>query len=169
MSIFHPTYLILVAGVSNAFLAGDLFNLYVGFEILLVRQLRAAHPGRHRRADPGRRHVRRGPLLSSVLFLVAIAHDLRRHRHGQHGADLADQARRSCPRRPQLVLQVMLLRGLRHQGRGLPAVGLAARLLPDRAGAGHRGVRRPADQGRRLRDHPHRDAAVPRRRPSTRC
>jgi len=36
ISIFHPTYLILVAGVSNAFLAGDLFNLYVGFEILLT-------------------------------------------------------------------------------------------------------------------------------------
>ena len=30
VSIFHPTYLILVAGVSNAFLSGDLFNLYVG-------------------------------------------------------------------------------------------------------------------------------------------
>ena len=26
----------LIAGVSNAFLAGDLFNLYVGFEILLM-------------------------------------------------------------------------------------------------------------------------------------
>jgi len=36
LSVFHPTYLILVAGVSNAFLAGDLFNLYVGFEILLT-------------------------------------------------------------------------------------------------------------------------------------
>ena len=36
VSIFHPTFLVLVAGVSNAFLAGDLFNLYVGFEILLM-------------------------------------------------------------------------------------------------------------------------------------
>ena len=36
VSIFHPTYLILVAGVSNAFLTGDLFNLYVGFEIPLT-------------------------------------------------------------------------------------------------------------------------------------
>src|SRR4029453_3232241 len=35
LSIFHPTFLVLIAGVSNAFLAGDLFNLYVGFEILL--------------------------------------------------------------------------------------------------------------------------------------
>src|SRR3712207_7559698 len=30
VSIFHPTYLVLSAGVFNAFIAGDLFNLYVG-------------------------------------------------------------------------------------------------------------------------------------------
>ena len=36
LSIFLPTYLVLTAGICNAFLAGDLFNLYVGFEILLV-------------------------------------------------------------------------------------------------------------------------------------
>ncbi|MGB2767617.1 MAG: Na+/H+ antiporter subunit D, partial [Propionicimonas sp.] len=35
VSIFHPTFLLLVAGVSNAFLAGDLFNLFVSFELLL--------------------------------------------------------------------------------------------------------------------------------------
>ena len=49
VSIFHPTYLILVAGVSNAFLAGDLFNLYVGLRDPADRQLRADDPGRHRR------------------------------------------------------------------------------------------------------------------------
>ena len=36
VSIFYPSYLILAAGIFNAFIAGDLFNLYVGFEILLV-------------------------------------------------------------------------------------------------------------------------------------
>lgn len=36
VSIFYPAYLILGAGIFNAFIAGDLFNLYVGFEILLV-------------------------------------------------------------------------------------------------------------------------------------
>ena len=35
VSIFHPTFLLLCAGVANAFLAGDLFNLFVGFEMLL--------------------------------------------------------------------------------------------------------------------------------------
>ncbi|MFC7535735.1 Na+/H+ antiporter subunit D, partial [Actinoplanes sp. GCM10030250] len=36
VAVYHPAYLILTAGVTNAFLAGDLFNLYVGFEILLA-------------------------------------------------------------------------------------------------------------------------------------
>lgn len=36
VAVFHPAYLILVAGVSCTFLAGDLVNLYVGFEIMLV-------------------------------------------------------------------------------------------------------------------------------------
>lgn len=35
-TIFVPTYLVLAAGVCNSFIAGDLFNLFVGFEILLV-------------------------------------------------------------------------------------------------------------------------------------
>ena len=33
---YHPTYLVLVAGISQAFLAGDLFNLFVAFELLLI-------------------------------------------------------------------------------------------------------------------------------------
>ncbi|HLS01923.1 MAG TPA: Na+/H+ antiporter subunit D, partial [Beutenbergiaceae bacterium] len=36
LTIFHPTYLVLAAGVANAFISGDLFNIYVGFEILLA-------------------------------------------------------------------------------------------------------------------------------------
>ena len=35
-SFYHPVYLVLAAGVSQAFLAGDLFNLFVAFEILLM-------------------------------------------------------------------------------------------------------------------------------------
>jgi multicomponent Na+:H+ antiporter subunit D len=33
---YHPAYLTLIAGVCGAFLAGDLFNLFVWFEVLLV-------------------------------------------------------------------------------------------------------------------------------------
>lgn len=35
-AFYHPSYLVLAAGVSQAFLAGDLFNLFVAFELLLI-------------------------------------------------------------------------------------------------------------------------------------
>lgn len=33
---YHPVYLILAAGIAHTFLAGDLFNLFVGFELMLI-------------------------------------------------------------------------------------------------------------------------------------
>ncbi len=35
-TFYHPTYLVLAAGIAQAFLAGDLFNLFVAFELLLM-------------------------------------------------------------------------------------------------------------------------------------
>jgi multicomponent Na+:H+ antiporter subunit D len=35
-AFYHPTYLVLAAGIAQAFLAGDLFNLFVAFEMLLM-------------------------------------------------------------------------------------------------------------------------------------
>ena len=73
VSIFHPTYLILVAGVSNAFLSGDLFNLYVGFEILLTASyVLITLGGTGPRIRAGVTYVVVS-VLSSVLFLIAIA------------------------------------------------------------------------------------------------
>ncbi|GAA3383272.1 Na+/H+ antiporter subunit D [Cryptosporangium minutisporangium] len=72
VSVYHPTYLILTAGVTNAFLAGDLFNLYVGFEILLAASYVLITLG----ATEGR--IRDGTtyvvvsLLSSLVFLIGI-------------------------------------------------------------------------------------------------
>lgn len=33
---YHPAYMALTAGIANAFLAGDLFNLFVAFELMLM-------------------------------------------------------------------------------------------------------------------------------------
>src|SRR5699024_7356214 len=72
VSIFFPTYLILVAGISNAFLAGDLFNLYVGFEIFLTASYVLLTMG------GGASRIRAGvncmvvSILSSMLFLITI-------------------------------------------------------------------------------------------------
>ncbi|MFV2195095.1 Na+/H+ antiporter subunit D [Nocardiopsis sp. LOL_012] len=72
LSVYQPTYLILVAGVSNAFLAGDLFNLYVGFEILLTASyVLLTLGGTQSRMRAGAVYVVVS-LLSSVLFLISI-------------------------------------------------------------------------------------------------
>ncbi|HEX5567224.1 MAG TPA: proton-conducting transporter membrane subunit [Streptomyces sp.] len=69
---FHPAYLLLAAGVSLAFLTGDLFNLFVAFELMLAASYVLINLG----ADEER--IRAGmtyiitSLLSSLLFLTAI-------------------------------------------------------------------------------------------------
>ncbi|MGB7962021.1 MAG: Na+/H+ antiporter subunit D [Propionicimonas sp.] len=73
VSIFHPTFLLLVAGVSNAFLAGDLFNLFVSFELLLFASYVLLTMGGTRdRIRAGSVYVVVN-LVSSSLFLVALA------------------------------------------------------------------------------------------------
>ncbi|MEU3471450.1 Na+/H+ antiporter subunit D [Rhodococcus sp. 05-340-1] len=73
VSIFLPTYLALTAGVCNAFLAGDLFNLFVGFEVLLAASFVLLTLGAS--AD----RVRAGvsyvmvSMVSSLIFLIGIA------------------------------------------------------------------------------------------------
>src|SRR5690625_3134771 len=73
VSIFNPAYLILCAGVSNAFLAGDLFNLYVGFEMLLAASYVLLTLG------ATTQRIRAGvtyiviSLVSSLIFLAALA------------------------------------------------------------------------------------------------
>lgn len=73
LTIYHPTFLVLSAGVANAFLAGDLFNLFVSFEILLFASYVLLTLG-----GTGAR-IRAGTIyvvvnvLSSMLFLIGIA------------------------------------------------------------------------------------------------
>ncbi|EEH64573.1 NADH-ubiquinone/plastoquinone (complex I) family protein [Gleimia coleocanis DSM 15436] len=74
VAIFHPTYLILVAGVSNAFLTGDLFNLYVGFEMLLGASfVLITLGGTEGRTRAGTIYVVIS-LVSSLIFLIGIAY-----------------------------------------------------------------------------------------------
>ncbi|WP_433404824.1 Na+/H+ antiporter subunit D [Streptomyces sp. CA-146814] len=73
LAVFHPAYLILVAGVSCTFLAGDLVNLFVSFEIMLVASfvlLTLGGTGPRMRA--GSTYVIIS-LFSSMIFLIAIA------------------------------------------------------------------------------------------------
>jgi multicomponent Na+:H+ antiporter subunit D len=73
VSIYYPTYLILATGVFNAFIAGDLFNLYVGFEILLVASyVLITLGGTEQRIRAGTTYIVVS-LVSSLLFLASIA------------------------------------------------------------------------------------------------
>jgi multicomponent Na+:H+ antiporter subunit D len=72
VSIYHPTYLVMAAGVGNAFLSGDLFNLYVSFEMLLTASyVLLTLGGTEARIRAGITYVITS-LLSSLLFLTAI-------------------------------------------------------------------------------------------------
>ncbi|MBQ1036641.1 Na+/H+ antiporter subunit D [Micromonospora sp. C81] len=72
VSIFHPTYLVLTAGVTNAFLAGDLFNLFVGFEILLAASfVLITLGGTETRIRTGSTYVVVS-ILSSMIFLTSV-------------------------------------------------------------------------------------------------
>lgn len=107
VSIFHPSYLILAAGIFVAFTAGDLFNLYVGFEILLVASYVLITLG------SSESRIRAGityivvSLVSSILFLSAIAMI-----YGATGTvNMIQLAERMAqlPQETQYVLHVMLL------------------------------------------------------------
>ena len=72
VEVFLPVYMLLSMGVNLSFLAGDLFNLYVGFEIFLVASYILLTMG----ASPQR--VRAGisyvmvSMASSMVFLFAL-------------------------------------------------------------------------------------------------
>ncbi len=72
VAVFLPTYMLLTMGVNVSFLAGDLFNLYVGFEIFLVASYVLLTVG----ATPAR--VRAGvgyvmvSMASSLIFMVGL-------------------------------------------------------------------------------------------------
>jgi multicomponent Na+:H+ antiporter subunit D len=73
VAIYHPTYLVLVAGVANTFLSGDLFNLYVGFEMLLLASfVLITLGGTAARIRSGTIYVVVA-VASSMIFMVAIA------------------------------------------------------------------------------------------------
>jgi multicomponent Na+:H+ antiporter subunit D len=69
---FHPVYLMLAAGVSGAFLTGDLFNMFVSFEVMLTASyVLLTLGGRRDQVRTGMTYVVIS-LMASILFLTAI-------------------------------------------------------------------------------------------------
>ncbi len=75
MGLVRPLMLFLFVGVNGAFLAGDLFNLYVWFEVLLISSfaLLSLAGNYEARAIKGAMKYVVINLLSSSLFLIGIA------------------------------------------------------------------------------------------------
>ncbi|MDJ1006563.1 MAG: Na+/H+ antiporter subunit D [Paracoccaceae bacterium] len=69
---YHALFQVLIAGVTGAFLTGDLFNLYVWFEVMLISSFGLLIlGGRAEQIDGGVKYVALN-LVSTILFLTGI-------------------------------------------------------------------------------------------------
>ncbi len=69
---FNALFLVLLAGVSGSFLTGDLFNLYVWFEVMLIASFGLlVMGGTKAQLDGGIKYVALN-LVSTVFFLIGI-------------------------------------------------------------------------------------------------
>ncbi len=68
---FYPLYQILLMGVCGSFLAGDIFNLYVWFEVMLISSFVLLALGSERRQLEGAIKYVTLNLMSSAVFLAA--------------------------------------------------------------------------------------------------
>ncbi|SFH07937.1 multisubunit potassium/proton antiporter, PhaD subunit (TC 2.A.63.1.1) [Palleronia marisminoris] len=69
---FHPLFQFQIMGIAGAFLTGDIFNLFVFFEVLLIASYGLlVHSGGAKRVRAGTQYVLYN-LLGSTLFLFAL-------------------------------------------------------------------------------------------------
>jgi multicomponent Na+:H+ antiporter subunit D len=71
---FFPFLMLLMAGVTGAFLTGDIFNLYVWFEVLLIASFGLLILGSEREQVDGALKYAVLNLIATTLFLVAIGY-----------------------------------------------------------------------------------------------
>ena len=147
---FHSLFQFLLMGLNGAFLTGDLFNLFVFFEVLLAASYGLMlHGSGPLRVRAGLHYIAIN-LAASLLFLIGVSLI-----YGVTGtlnmADLAREGRRGARGGPSAAARRR--RQPRHrlpgQGRHVAAVVLAADHLHGRRAAGGGGLRRP-EQGRGL-------------------
>jgi len=88
---FYPFLMLLMAGVSGAFLTGDIFNLYVWFEVLLISSFGLLVLGSEREQIDGAVKYGFLNLVATTLFLIATG-----YLYGIFGTlNMADIARRA--------------------------------------------------------------------------
>lgn len=105
---FYPFLLLMLAGVTTAFLTGDIFNLYVWFEVLLISSFGLLVLGSERRQLDGAIKYAFLNLIATTLFLIGVA-----YLYGVFGTlNMADIARKSPSLQetgPHFTIAVMFL------------------------------------------------------------
>ena len=72
-ALFHPLYQGLLLGVTGSFLTGDIFNLYVWFEVMLISSFGLlASGGGRAQLDAGVKYVTLN-LVATTFFLISVA------------------------------------------------------------------------------------------------
>lgn len=71
---FYPLLMLLMAGVSGAFLTGDIFNLYVWFEVLLISSFGLLILGSEREQLDGALKYAVLNLMATTLFLITVGY-----------------------------------------------------------------------------------------------
>ena len=158
---FHALFQFQLMGIMGAFLTGDLFNLFVFFEVLLIASYGLMiHAGGNTRLRAGVQYVLFN-LIGSTLFLFALGSI-----YAETGTlNMADLGQRAALIGPDAtvgirVASVLLLIGVRDQGGGCSAPLLAPVKLCRSSGP-RRGAVCDHDQGRRLCNHPRLYADLP--------
>ncbi|MEM0899568.1 MAG: Na+/H+ antiporter subunit D [Pseudomonadota bacterium] len=105
---FYPFLLLMTAGVSSAFLTGDIFNLYVWFEVLLIGSFGLLILGSERAQLDGATKYAFLNLIATTLFLIAVA-----YLYGIFGtlnmADISRVAASGADEGPRFTLAVLFL------------------------------------------------------------
>jgi multicomponent Na+:H+ antiporter subunit D len=100
---FFPFLMLLMAGVSGAFLTGDIFNLYVWFEVLLISSFGLLILGSEPQQIDGALKYALLNLIGTTLFLIAVA-----YLYGIFGTlNMADIARRASAASPDAPLTTL--------------------------------------------------------------
>ena len=82
---YHPIVQTLLTALSGAVLTGDLFNLFVWFEVMLISSFVLLALGGGRNQIEGAFKYVALNLFASSLFLAAVGHFIWRGGHAQHG------------------------------------------------------------------------------------
>jgi multicomponent Na+:H+ antiporter subunit D len=105
---FYPFLFLMMAGVSGSFLTGDIFNLYVWFEVLLIASFGLLILGSERGQIDGATKYAFLNLVATTLFLIATA-----YLYGIFGtlnmADIALKARAAPDTAPLMTLATLYL------------------------------------------------------------